>query len=221
MKKVLLVALLFPALALSLGAQRGTKKALSSTEKAISRGPCTVLPATTNLLGNRTSPVGWSPTNADVSADVAFAPDATFRADKLVETAVTGGHSVMTTVSLVSGTTYVMSFYAKSAERNQINFYGGGGLASITARVNLDTGAVLAGTAVVESAGDGWWRISDTGASTFTGANSVTLALYNGGGTYAGAAGSGVYVYGVQLEAGSTPNPFVDTANGIRTAGCY
>jgi hypothetical protein len=220
MKIIVTLAALLPSLVLAQGLQRGPMKAIAPPQKAISRGPCTMLPATTNVFGDRVSPTGWTATQAGVSSDVDFAPDGSFRADKFTETAVSAGHTLQRSVTIAASTAYVYSFYAKAAERTQISFYGSSGLSGINGRANLSNCTLASGTGTVASAGNGWCRVYGTATSSGTAAI-LWLQLYNGGGTYLGTLGSGVLVNGMQLETGSTPNPFVDTANGVRVAGCY
>jgi hypothetical protein len=123
-----------------------------------------------------------------------------------VETTDTGEHKITQNVSVVSGTTYTFSIYAKAAEQSVVTFYGAGGLASISGSVNLITGAVVTGSVVVVAMDNGWWRISASGTSTFTGTNSVTTRI---AGSYTGDGTSGIYIFGAQLSDSASVDPYV------------
>lgn len=161
----------------------------------------------------------WTKTGIQtpIGVDVAVAPDGTMSADKLTEDTSTGVHNARQTVVLVSGTTYAFSTFAKASDRTQINFYGAGGLSSIFGAVNLTNGAVISGTPVVKSSGSGWWRVSSSGASTFTGNNLVYIENRNNTGSYTGTAGYGALFWGMMLETGKFATSFIPTTSASAT----
>lgn len=158
-------------------------------------------------------------------ANAISAPNGLQTADKIVENTANAGHFVQASATVVSGTTYVFSVYAKAAERNFVlvqSNYGNNAFGT----VNLTTGAtnLLGGTGTLNavSVGDGWWRISLIAASSstsglfniYTATNSTTFS-YTGDGT------SGVFLWGAQLSDSASLDPYVANAFAAPTAAAY
>lgn len=175
----------------------------------------------------------WGKTNVTIGADITAAPNGTITADKIQETSATTFFAVATNPSSFGfSTTYTWSCYAKAAERNFIfvNFSA----ISLSGSFDLTTGqtnALLGSPSLsAVSVGNGWWRCSMTFTTTASGIN----LLYNifgpilsaGGGTYTGIAGYGIYVWGAQLELGSSATAYQRVGNqydvtqyGIQSVG--
>lgn len=187
-----------------------------------SAGLIATTPASVNLLTytQEFDNAAWTKTNTTVTANAATAPDGTATADKLAETATTAvhntGQSITTTVQA-----YSFSCYVKAAERNFALLYHTQSNASVS--VNLTTGATgtASGTVAptsssVTSVGNGWWRVAmtvtATAASNFFGVY-VMNDLVNA--SYAGTAGAGIYVWGAQLEVGSTATDYTRNYGGL------
>ena len=163
---------------------------------------------------------GWGKSNATVTTNVATAPDGTTTADFLVEnTANTshwfGGGPVPTSL-WPDNTSYTASVYVKAAGRS---FFW---LESITKTptfpqvfFNLENGLVSntynGATGSIQSVGDGWYRCTLT-ANSLTGTSSPNIifgpAINGSAKTYIGNGTSGVYVWGAQLELGSTATAY-------------
>ena len=163
----------------------------------------------------QTSP--WYSANASVVANQAIAPDGAITADKILDNTVNTAHYYAQNVTVVSATTYTLSVYLKAGERNFASVQlGGSGFGNQATAVNLTTGQVsligspVSGTAT--SVGNGWWRVTVTATSTGTAATpliSVDSALGNQ--FYAGTGTSGIYVWGAQLNPGSTADTYQKT----------
>jgi hypothetical protein len=173
----------------------------------------------------------WVKSAVTVTGNATIAPDGTLTADKLAETATTSAHKVNSNlVSLPAGsnTGYI---YAKAAERNLIvvnvvNTLSPYPLFSILVDLSSglssnssvpQSGGILY-SSLVQPAGNGWYRISITGYTTSTSSVNHILEAYLATGTiqnhtttYAGVAGSGVYVWGAQLTTGSVLQPYIPT----------
>ena len=147
----------------------------------------------------------WAKTNATVSADIVTAPDGTNTADKLVEGSTTGFHYIARSDAII-GVSQVFSVYAKAAERTQIALQLG---------ANAPTFDLAAGTSssggTIQSVGNGWYRCSFTG--TPVNQNTQIYTVASGSASYAGNGTSGVYIWGAQVNTGSTALPYLATTS--------
>jgi len=179
----------------------------------------------------------WGKTNATVTANAEIAPDGTLTADKVE---VTGAAPNVSQDIVVNSTSVTLSAYFKKGTgatsanalliRNQTL-----GTNLVAARVNLDTGAITyilgSSGAVSESAGNGWWKLTLT--ASITSGNTVRSGILGG---YAATVGDFSFIWGAQLELGSTatayqrvvsnyditeagvPSCYYVLANGVNTA---
>jgi hypothetical protein len=138
-----------------------------------------------------------------------------------------------------ASTSWTLSVYAKSAERKHLAFtdisYGTMGRVV----VDLENGTVTettpttitgrsVGTPIIQNAGNGWWRVavsfkniapsnnaSSPGFAPNNGATVGMLAETGGvfGPSYAGVSGSGILIWGAQLERGTVLSPYTRTTS--------
>lgn len=146
---------------------------------------------------------------------------------KIEETTGTGIHAPLAVPSVVASTTYTLSVYAKAAERSFLQLFENNGSAAAS-MVNLSNGNIFsestAGITAVTAIGTtGWYRIAMrlTTVGGQTGANCQLRLSTNGTTTsYAGTTGSGIYIYGAQLELGSGASSLIITsASGVTRNG--
>jgi hypothetical protein len=153
----------------------------------------------------------WVKSNTTVTANATTAPDGTATADKIIASATTATHFLFQAVTSGTGILFQVSLYAKKGEYNFLrieNGNTGGG-----AYYNLNTGVVVSGTgATIVDAGSGWYRCSFSTTTTTTSFNCVfapsvdgTTANFTGDGT------SGIFLWGCQVEIGSTTNTYIPT----------
>jgi hypothetical protein len=161
----------------------------------------------------------WAPTLLTVGSNVTTAPDGTNTADKLQEDNTNGIHIIQQFINFTSGSTYTFSVWAKAAERGWIFTALPAAAFSVltSAYFNLATGAV--GTTAnspitsVTQYANGWWRFSISKAATATAGGNVPIEIASADNTnsYLGTTGSGIYVWGGQVEVGQFPSSHIPT----------
>lgn len=184
----------------------------------------------TNLFAepNNFGGASWTKTNTTVSTFTVtttpiwprgYAPDVTASLHYLVETATAGQHYASQSIALTSGTTYVVSVYARAEERTQIwlNLQG-----EAISFFNLANGTITANGNICEMTyyGDGWYRCSAAILSTATSTRLVYVGIANGGvSSYTGTNGYRVILRQAQLET----TDLTQHVTGTRTTAdnCY
>ena len=190
-----------------------------------STGNVTYAPNNLYTYSEQFNNAAWGLNAATIAANVIASPTGEITADKIQETAVTNFFAVIQNPTAVVSTKYVWSCYAKAAERNflALNLAVSGpiGTWNLTTGVNNITGGI-ATSATAVFVGDGWWRLSVSFNTPSSGAN-LLYGVFgpsstNSTASYAGTAGFGIYVWGVQLEAVTyqiTPRTYVATTSAV------
>jgi hypothetical protein len=135
----------------------------------------------------------WQKQNVTVAANATAAPDGTLTADTLTSSAANG---FVNQVFSAAVATYTFSVWIKSVTVGttlELNLYTGGGLSSVGAAVVTTTGS--------------WQRVSVTG--TFASASATAWAAIGGNASFS--TGETIYVWGAQLELGSTATTYNPT----------
>jgi hypothetical protein len=208
---------------------------VGNTEPRFDYDPVTLAPrgllieeARTNLLtySEQFDNAAWTKGGSTVTANATASPDGTTNADKLAEDATTGTHG--TTSAVVSksavATTYTYTIYVKAAERSAIQMRIADAAVSanrVICDANLSAQTVAASvggtftnaSATITVAGNGWFRVSLTGTTSTETSIFCIAFVANPTGTisYAGTAGSGLFLYGAQLEAGAFATSYIPT----------
>jgi hypothetical protein len=181
-------------------------------------------PAATNLLtySEQFDNAAWIKNNATVTANAATAPDGTTTADKVFENTASSTHYLVANLSgLTASAYYTYSVYVKAGERTRFDLGSWDGTLGIDCIFNLSTGTVdITGSGSIPSiinAGNGWYRCSVTRpiASTTLQVIIYTDSATSGAGAnnYIGNGTSGIYVWGAQLEVGTTATSYIPTTS--------
>jgi hypothetical protein len=186
----------------------------------------------TNLL-QRSEEFGdtyWEKVRATISADQTASPTGETTADKLInDTTASNNHRVdRGTLSLNLNTVYTVSVFAKASEYSGLAL--GVDPSSPTTGVQFSlsgSGSVTAQnagyTGTIQNFGNGWFRCTATFTSSSTVPNHRLYMYVGQNGTtfsYTGDGTSGIFIWGVQLEAGSFPTSYIPTttASVVRSA---
>jgi hypothetical protein len=171
----------------------------------------------------------WTNFGTTYTANAINAPDGSLTADAMIETTDNSAH----TIYLAGGTTvsagqYTGSLYIKGGLGRDWVYLSlrNSGVDSNGAYFNLSTGSVgtvSAGvTASIQDAGNGWYRCIVTRAlasSPEVYLDPTTATSDNGSLTFVGDVTKGIYVWGAQLEEGTTVGDYVPTSGTIAGDG--
>ena len=134
---------------------------------------------------------------------------------QLVENSSLGNHGLQVNVSYQTAT-YVMSLYAKKGARQYLEVLMSAADINSVAKFNLDDGSIVSfgtgTTATSQEIGNGWYRYTVSKSLT-SGATTARFRIGSNSSTffYTGDGASDVFLYGVQLEPGSTATEYYRT----------
>ncbi len=164
----------------------------------------------------------WIKSNSSITANAATAPDGTLTADKLIEDNNNANHLVQQVIS-ASSASYTFSVFAKKAERNWVVLKSvNASFQNVKAWFNIDAGTIgtleNGATAKITNFSNGWYKLEMTIPSYSTGSEfRISTSTGNGVDSYLGTTGSGVFIWGAQLEAGSYATSYIPTTSASVT----
>jgi hypothetical protein len=156
--------------------------------------------------------------NVTVTDNAVTAPDSTTTAAIMLPTTTVGLHRISNPVTyqIYAGITYTTSIYAKANGYRYLYINNGTAIAA-TSVFDLQAGTVstTTGSASITSAGSGWYRCSVTGVAPTSGLLGFYWQINNtyatGDQSFAGDGTSSIYIWGGQLEIGSSATTYVTT----------
>ena len=185
-----------------------------------SAGLIEVVPRNLFTYSEQFDNAAWTKINATVTANATTAPNGMLTADKLIATAVSGLHlALQTPAGSISGANFTTSIFVKASGLSRItllNNQGGGGIVDY----NLTTGTFTLTSGVsasIQSLDNGWYRCTMTFIPNTTGTFNlqVRLADSSGNTTFTGNAVDGVFLWGFQVEQGTTATEYFPTTTRL------
>ena len=172
-------------------------------------------PQRTNLLPQSEYIGAWIKANTTTEDNVVTSPEGVVNATRIIENYVNASHQIYDDFSATSGQVYTLSFFAKKNGRDIGVGMASGIFGSNSTYFDLTNGVVISTTsedASIEDYGDGWFRCSVTNTANSSGNPFVYILLSNNANfVYTGDGTSGVYIYGIQVEAGSYATSYIPT----------
>ncbi|WEE79567.1 hypothetical protein LZ683_09505 [Comamonas testosteroni] len=191
-----------------------------------------VEPTRTNTALNSDTFSSWTKSRSTVADTAVPSPDPAKFAKKLVDNTELNEHVVNYAFTPAASTTYVFSCFLKAAERN-FAFISIRNFANQTVgwSVSIDLTTYQTYGAPTSTAGetltitplpDGWCRVSlsTTTIAAPVGTINPTIGVKDSltaSGTYVGDGTSGVYIFGAQVEVGSSPSSYIPTTSAAVT----
>ena len=178
----------------------------------------------------------WTKSAGTISANAYTAPDGTTTADKIVKDGTNSASYVQQTATMLPTQNLTYTLYARASDYSKIrlSIFASGQSSEVWAVYTLSgTGAVYSsgetdsasnatlGSASISAVGtDGWYRCVLVGQPGSAGTNAFVRAYpADSSGTVTFTGSGGVYIWGSQIEIGSTATNYVTRTTGsVRNA---
>ena len=166
----------------------------------------------------------WAKQNGSITSNAIASPSGVKNADLFTENTSTSDHAIFDIVSyFVSGTTYTISFFAKSNGRTKLELASANSGTCPTGRFDLEAKTANATNtsfgAKIEDYGNGWFKCSVSRVAPNSGIDLPYYATVINFGTlsYTGDGTSGMYLWGMQAEEGSYATSYIPTSGSAVT----
>jgi hypothetical protein len=184
-----------------------------TSNATVTRADGTIGYAPMNLLtfSEQFDNAAWVKTASTIAANSTTAPNGTATADKVVDSSANAQHFIES--SITSTIPCVLSVYAKASELPIIYLYASG--VNKGKYFNLTTGTVGSNyvaapdSASIEPLGNGWYRCSISVQSVTS--PRIGVCKVDNGSVYVGNGTDGLFIWGAQLEIGSTATTYNST----------
>jgi hypothetical protein len=163
----------------------------------------------------------WSKSNATIIANSTISPSGVQNADSFIGNGNLNAKYIIQNASIISGTTYSVSVYAKKNTNNFIQLFAGAAAFGINAWANFDLNNGTVGSvgssasATIESVGNGWYRCIVRATATVTAVNFAhVISLITSATSPANEVNSlstSVFLWGAQIEVGSNATSYIPT----------
>lgn len=184
---------------------RTTNATLTNSAGLVANAPMNLL-----TFSEQFDNAAWAKTNVTVTTNAIAAPNGTVTADKLIGTIVSAQHRLNFTPTSSAGM-QTFSVYAKAGEYG----FAWVRISGVGATFNLTTGSVglvdVGVTASMVDAGNGWYRCIVSAVAAANDICRINLNLTENPTDFAGDGTSGIYIWGAQLEIGSTATTYNPT----------
>jgi hypothetical protein len=179
------------------------------------------------LLQSQNFAVTWGSTNSVLTPAATQSPSGNVDAFKVAFNTQNTTRTINQNVPCASSTIYEQSVFAKQSEYAKIALREGVSTGAY-ASFDLSTGSIIEtfiSTGTIQALPGGWYRLSmqrmTNGGQTTYGARIIPLPdAYTGGaptGSFTGNNVDGLFIWGAQLEAGSTPSTYIPTTTATVT----
>lgn len=166
-----------------------------------------------NALGYSEDFTSWTKVNSSITSDAVSGPLTGSNADKLYENTASATQHRLDQTSAIGTGTATFHCYAKAGERDKVKLRigtapGSGGIFDLT---NGTVSTPSTGSATITDAGSGWYRCSVTQTAAGSDVCRINLVDASDQLDYTGDGSSGLYIFGAQIEAGSSASDYQRT----------